>query len=122
MTTFMRLFALFSMVFCLMNSNTIQAQILPKNDLYLEDNLFRSLGISETEFNQTIDQVSRFYGPIIQSHGATLSVSRGWDDSTVNASAMQMGSTWYVNMYGGLARRQEVTQDAFVLVMCHEVG
>ena len=29
---------------------------------------------------------------------------------------------WVVAMFGGLARRPEVTKDAFQFVVCHEVG
>lgn len=39
-----------------------------------------------------------------------------------NASAQRMGSTWVVNMYGGLARHNEITIDGFALVLCHEIG
>jgi hypothetical protein len=45
-----------------------------------------------------------------------------WTNSTVNASADQSGNDWEVNMYGGLARRAEVTPDGFALVVCHELG
>src|SRR6478609_9034269 len=31
-------------------------------------------------------------------------------------------TTYRVHMYGGLARRPEVTPDGFTLVVCHEVG
>lgn len=116
----MRLYTFLALIFCM--STTVQAQTLPDNDLYKEDNPFISNGISKEEFNGVIDSLVKLYQPIIGSHKGLLVVSRKWDDSTVNASAMQLGPFWLVNMYGGLARRAEVTQDAFVLVMCHELG
>ena len=42
--------------------------------------------------------------------------------NTVNANASQRGRTWIVNMYGGLARRPEITPDGFAMVLCHELG
>lgn len=96
---------------------------LPPNDLHLEDSLLRESNVSEQDFNDVIDEVEAIYGPIImETHGATLAVKRLWTNNIVNASAMQLGRTWSVNMYGGLARRPEVTRDGFTLVLCHELG
>jgi hypothetical protein len=96
---------------------------LPPNDLHLEDSLLRASNVTEEDFNDVIDQVEAIYGPMIkETHGATLKVNRLWTNNTVNASAMQMFKTWNVNMYGGLARRPEVTVDGFTLVLCHELG
>lgn len=98
------------------------ASILPPNDLHLEDNLFRS-NVTEEEFNEAIDLAERVYAPLIKdAFGANLRINRMWSNSTVNASASQFGSSWSVNMYGGLARRPEVTVDGFTLVICHELG
>lgn len=98
------------------------ATILPPNDLHLEDTLLDA-NLTEKEFNQVIDRAEKIYAPIIdEQHGAQLSINRLWDNSTVNASAQQWGSYWSVNMYGGLARRPEVSLDGFTLVLCHEIG
>jgi hypothetical protein len=40
----------------------------------------------------------------------------------VNASAQRQGSTYVINMYGGLARHETMTQDGFFVVACHELG
>lgn len=99
------------------------ATILPPNDLHLEDHLYWvDPNITEQEFSDIIDGVMEVYQPIVAEHGATLKTNKKWTDSTVNASAQQMGSSWIVNMYGGLARRPEVTPDGFALVVCHELG
>lgn len=97
--------------------------ILPPNNLYKEDCLeCLIVGVTEKEFNAVIDQADAVYSPIVKSHGASLNFNRLWTDSTVNASAYQSGDNWEVNMYGGLARRSEVTVDGFTLVVCHELG
>jgi len=96
---------------------------MPKNSLHLEDDLNRrDSSINEKEFNRIIDSVVKEYESVIAKHGGNLKLERKWTDPTVNASAMQTGKTWVVTMYGGLARRPEVTKDGFALVVCHELG
>jgi len=97
---------------------------MPENDLHLQDcrDCESATGLTEEQFNATIDKADKIFGPIIKAHGGKLSTNRLWNDSTVNASAMQIFSMWEVNMYGGLARRPEITVDGFTLVLCHEIG
>jgi len=95
---------------------------LPPNDLHLNLLAEDEANVSEKQFNAIIDQVQEIYGPIVESYGAVLTFNRYWGNETVNASASQFGDTWNVNMFGGLARRAEVTPDGFALVVCHELG
>ncbi len=96
--------------------------VLPPNNLDTEDNPEMSSGITSRQFDMLIDQAERYYEPIIAMHGGNLVVNRKWEAHTVNASAEQIDGNWYVNMYGGLARRPEITPDGFALVVCHEIG
>lgn len=98
------------------------ATILPPNNLHLEDNKELDSNVTEADFNKAIDAAEKAFQPIMKKHGGKLDIKRHWEDSTVNASAIQTGETWEVNMYGGLARREEVTLDGFALVLCHEIG
>jgi hypothetical protein len=98
------------------------SSFMPPNDLWKEDGLFRNQGLTVEDFNETIDEVERFYKDIVKAQGGTLRINRYWNDSTVNANTTQIGTSWIVNMYGGLARRPEVTPDGFSLVICHELG
>jgi hypothetical protein len=97
-----------------------QRTFMPPNKLHLEAQ--DGAGISEAQFNAVIDRAEAIYKPLFTKFGATLSIDRRWSDETVNASADQAGNTWRVNMYGGLARRGEVTEDGFAMVLCHEIG
>jgi len=106
----------------LMMAPQANAQILPDNDLYLEDNINKSSAIDEKGFNRLIDEVVVHFGPIVKGHGGRLVVNRKWTDSTVNASAQQTAGSWILNMYGGLARRNEISPDGFQMVVCHELG
>ena len=95
---------------------------LPPNNLHLQDNVRREANITEEKFNAIIDDVMKYWIPVAKAKGVTLVSSKKWDDPTVNAFASQSGSTWTVAMFGGLARRPEVTEDGFALVVCHELG
>ncbi|MBU6376474.1 MAG: hypothetical protein KGQ59_10795 [Bdellovibrionales bacterium] len=79
-------------------------------------------GMTEAKFNAIIDRVEKYYKPIVAAKGANLVFQRLWSDSTVNAFAERSGSEWRVKMYGGLARHSAITDDAFALIACHEVG
>lgn len=99
--------------------------ILPENDLHLQDDPTFESNISEEEFRSIIEEVSAIYTPIVAELGGELEIKGHWEQSLVNASASRgfLGTgPWVVNMYGGLARRPEVTKDAFALVICHELG
>jgi hypothetical protein len=113
-----------ALALCVMVSSVVFAQnksFLPENDLWKEDNYFHS-NMSEATFNQAIDSVERVYGPIVRQMGARLVINRLWQDSTVNAYADRNDGNWNVSMFGGLARRPEVTPEGFVLVVAHELG
>ncbi|MBM3382999.1 MAG: hypothetical protein FJY29_11220 [Betaproteobacteria bacterium] len=103
-------------------SSWAQASILPPNDLHLEDNLGMIANMTEEEFKEIIDGVVKHYQELAAKYKANIKVNALWSNSTVNASAQQMGNTWIINMYGGLARRSEVTADGFAMVVCHELG
>lgn len=95
---------------------------MPQNRLHLQDKGLRNANMTEQEFNQIIDQVINTFQPVAKAFGAQLVSEKKWSDSTVNAYATQSGNIWKVAMFGGLARRPEVTADGFAMVVCHELG
>lgn len=96
---------------------------LPDNNWVIPVGAKNTNDMTEERFNEIIDKVEAVYAPIISSERrARLKVNRKWEDGTVNASAQQFWKLWIVNMYGGLARHPAVTDDAFALVVCHELG
>ena len=106
----------------LLTSQAALASFLPDNDLHLQD-IPEGAGLTEEEFNHVIDLTEDFYGPLLRdSYGVTITFNRLWKNDTVNANAQQRGRNWIVNMYGGLARRPEITPDGFAMVLCHELG
>ena len=97
---------------------------LPENDMRIPVDAVRvsAGGITEAQFNKVLDKIETHYAPIVKAKGGTLYMNRKWTDATVNASATQMFGYWAVNMYGGLARHDAVTEGGFALVACHEMG
>jgi len=101
---------------------TLRSVCFPKNKLHLLDQINGPTNVTEEQFHKIIDNAVAYYQPIVKKHGAELKANKLWTNGTVNASAQQNGNTWIINMYGGLARRPEVTPDGFALVVCHEIG
>ncbi|MEI8347458.1 MAG: hypothetical protein WCG27_08320, partial [Pseudomonadota bacterium] len=99
------------------------SSIVEENSLWIgPDQKSDRGGIDEATFNATIDQLNVIYGPVVKEKGGNLVFERNWDDGTVNAYANQDGDTWTVAMFGGLARHEVITADAFALVVCHELN
>ena len=94
---------------------------LPENDLYIPAGAKRVGGLTEAQFNAVIDKVEAIYAPLAEEMGGDLKIARKWEDGTVNANATRIFG-WNVNMYGGLARHETITEDGFALVLCHEIG
>ena len=104
-------------------SQISSASFMEDNDLWKEDNLeFAPNRMTQELFNHIIDIAKEAYKPFADAKGERLTVNAKWEDATVNANARRMFWNVSINMYGGLARRAEVTPDAFALVLCHELG
>ncbi len=112
-------------ILCLLFTFNLQASFVPENNLSIPFNNFNPSGISKEQFEIVINKVSNTYSPIVEAKGARLIFNRKWDDNTVNASAardLSRGTDWFVSMFGGLARHPQMTEDAFLVVVCHELG
>jgi hypothetical protein len=99
-----------------------QTGFAPINNLRISVYDKATNGMTEERFNAIIDRVEKVYIPVSKAKGGNYKVVRNWTDDTVNAFATESGSTWQVQMFGGLARHQLVTDDGFMLVVCHETG
>jgi uncharacterized protein YkwD len=95
---------------------------MPENELWRHDSGIKN--VSQGEFNGILDKIEAHYKPIIAGFGAQFSIVRSWEDSTVNAYADRSpdGKSWIIKMFGGMARRPEITVVGFGLVACHEIG
>jgi len=97
------------------------SSFMPENTLHLYPPETES-SMTEEEFSKIIDDIMAVYVPEAKKFGYNLIVDKLWKNNTVNAYASEYGTTWKVAMFGGLARRPEVTADGFALVVCHELG
>lgn len=107
------------------HSGKSHVSFMPENKLFLQDDVSKKVnanGIDEAFFNEIINRAQSIYAPIVSQHGGNLVITGDWNDSTVNAYANREGNTWTVAMFGGMARRNEITKDGFALVICHEIG
>ncbi len=112
------------------HEQTLCQGFAPENDVQIgiemtpesENTPTQKGGITQKQFNEVIDLALEVYGPIVNEKGGNLTFSRQWSNSTVNASASRSGNDYIVTMYGGLARHWAVSQDAFMAVVCHELG
>lgn len=95
---------------------------MPENNLSVGVNDKARSDMTEERFNEIIDRVDKHYNPVVKALGGKLQWNRKWSDATVNASAQRFFKTYKVNMYGGLARHELVTDDGFAMVVCHELG
>jgi len=102
-------------------SNVTYGTFLPENNLDQEDN-YLTANMSEYEFNNLIYEFYSTYQSIYENLGYRLSVKGNWSDSTVNAYTYMEGNTVYIEIFGGLARRPELSLDGFSSVLCHEAG
>lgn len=104
-----------------------QAMIFPLNPLNREDRINQTANMTPEKFRAIAQKFYQLFSPIVAQHGAVLQIRLRWEDSTVNAYAFREGMVngkplWQIQMFGGLARRPEITEDGFTLVMCHELG
>lgn len=81
-------------------------------------------GLTQEEFNQIIDSAQSVLAPEIKSQlDKKLIFDKRWSDPTVDAYATRDdNNNAVVVMNGGLARHPQMTKDAFLLLICHEVG
>jgi hypothetical protein len=83
---------------------------------------FEEGNISKKEFQRLIDSVKRVYVPIFKKQRMNFKIEHLWEDKQVNAFAGVKGSDRYILLYGGYARHKLMTKDAYLSVVCHEIG
>lgn len=92
------------------------------DDLRTLHRLEEDSNISRAEFKRMIDLVKKIYSPIFKRQDLTFRIESNWEDKQVNAFAGVRGKDRYILVYGGYARHPLMTKDAFLSVICHEIG
>jgi hypothetical protein len=80
--------------------------------------------LTEDVFLQWIEVFKKQMGPVVaKRYSKELTVQPHWEDSRVKAWATRdMEDNAVINITGGLARHPLMTQEAFTLLLCHELG
>lgn len=101
------------------SSNT---NFLPENDLWQEDYLESDeSNIDKELYLKILKAGKKVYDPIAKENREKLKVPNYWTNKKVNGACQRYwGLT--IRIYGGLARRPEITPEGLVMVMCHEFG
>lgn len=77
--------------------------------------------LSKTSFRSIIRILHARFSPLSQQEGRKLEFFTDYDADWAQAFARRW-ETDQVHVYGGLAAIPNVTEDAFTLVVCHELG
>ena len=90
----------------------------------VQNSLLRSFdqGVSEQDYQYIRSRLLELYGTRAKVFGGKLVIKDLWKLGRVNASASRAINSWYVNMFGGLARVSHMTRDAYLHAICHELG
>ena len=99
------------------------AGFVEDNNLSTFDSLMLPSNIDEAQFQGLIQIAQNSYDTYIREGKLkALRIQGFWPDSTVNAYMNPQLQINIVTIYGGLARRPELSLDGLGLVLCHEIG
>lgn len=79
-------------------------------------------GYTEAQFNSVLNVFYQVYTPIVEAQGGVFEIDADWSDGTVNAFAWRERNIYRVEVPGGLARYSLMTEDAYIAMICHEIG
>ncbi len=99
-----------------------EVSFLPENDLNIPPTNKSRNNISNDQFKAIAQKIENEYRGDVTKQDAKLKIKTSWYSGKVNAMAYRKGSTYYIKVYGGLARHGAVTRDALIMVFCHEMG
>jgi hypothetical protein len=99
------------------------SQFMPDNDLWKSDCLnCKSNVMTQELFQKIVDAGKVAYASNAAANNEILVINALWSNKTVNANCGRSSGKVTVTMYGGLARRPEITAEGFALVLGHELN
>ncbi len=90
------------------------------NFAYLSDEFDN--GYPEKRFDFVLRAFGQFFGPQVEKAGGHLRIVKDWNDGAVNAWGWKEGNAWFLEVPGGISRYSLINEEAFVSVLCHELG
>lgn len=79
-------------------------------------------GYPQQKYESVLKTLQNVYGPIIQARGGELKLLTDWTDGAVNMWAWRRGPEYWLEIPGGMSRYYLITEEAFVVSICHELG
>lgn len=110
-----------------MEYSFVAASLIACSGFFPENNLSipisdKNEGLTQVQYEQIISKVENIYADVVNDYGGKLVINRKWESPVVNAGTYRVNNSWEINLYGGMARHELMTEDAFALVICHELG
>lgn len=80
-------------------------------------------GYPENKYHEVLDTVLEVYTPIVENlGGSSFVIERDWFDGAVNMWAERWGEQYRLEIPGGMSRYHLITEEAFIISICHELG
>ena len=108
--------------------NSEKHSAFPENDLWapisspLTESDEWNNGYQEASYHKVLDTFYQLYAPRIEALGAVFIIERDWIDGSVNAFSWKGGKQFGIEIPGGMSRYELINEEAFILVICHEMG
>lgn len=78
--------------------------------------------MTHEKFDALIERVSKIYSPVISTKGGRFHFESLWENDEQIARASRVKDQWIITLSGGMARRESLSDDALLLIVCHELG
>lgn len=91
-------------------------------DIFVPENSLATNGMTKKRFEDLLNWFHLKYVDRVREAGGELKIIPDWSEPMANAFAQREGETWIIRVLGGMARHRDITEDAFILVLCHEMG
>jgi hypothetical protein len=74
------------------------------------------------KFERFTNRIVGLFSDTIKGLGGNIQTEFLWDSPELNAYAGKNGSEWKIVFHGALYRDKRVTDDGFIMTVCHELG
>lgn len=116
------IFLLLGMLLSQLSAVNILAKIAPDNEISIPNtNSIYSDALKE-KYSNIFFNIQKIYSEEVANYDASLVFKFDWENPKVNAFANRSWNDWNITVYGGLVRHPLMTESAFALVTCHELG
>lgn len=79
-------------------------------------------GYTQAQLDYVLSVFSKVYTSIISERGGQFEIESDWTDGAVNAFAWRERDIYRIEVPGGLSRYALMTEDAYIALICHELG